>query len=357
MKGESDTVSNPGTCRAALRSTDTVPALHTNVLLDLVAPFFVDGLDRPPVVDDDEVALDLMAATGNLLVRSGFPGRALTVFGHHEAAARKLGLLGAPALVASLPLHLGALVRVGRLHDADLLAREVLDLAQRVAGPTSIGRCLVAFAETLLIRGSSDGAAVLVEAGSLLDNDPLRWVAEAHHLLWSDDPSAAAAAGRHALDRMNTVSDSDHTEALWQFAAFPPMALTVTAHGLVGASLSRLGDADAAQHEFTTALRLAEGFGLNDAALPSLLGIAALHAKVGSSVASSTMLQAAFRLIQQGPYRLADADAHRILASVEVQGAPPTSLDTAERALTRAKTLEWCDGPPFSYTRPLHIYT
>jgi tetratricopeptide (TPR) repeat protein len=372
-KSNSASGQHDAACTAMLESTNALAALSTSSLLDLLAPFFPDGLHDAPAVKTDDVALQLLTGMGNLLVRGGFPGRALTVFAQQESLARRLGLLGAPALVAGLPGQLAALTKVGRLHDADLLAREGLDLAQRIAAPQAIGLCLVAFAETLLVRGSPDAAAAHQEASALLgDDNPIQWMSEALHLLHANNALDAARACRRTLAALDVPDEPDipdvpdpldnprlpgnHNQQhdLWQFALHTPPVLAATARSLLGMSLARLGDNDAATDSFTSALRSADELGLTDAALPALLGLARLHTTLGVMDSARTMLQAAFGVIQQGPHRLADVDAHLILADLETKASSPS---TAERARDRSATLAWCDGPPFSYANPLHRYT
>jgi tetratricopeptide (TPR) repeat protein len=312
--------------------------------LDVLAEFFPDGIEQGPALVDEAMQLDALYWMADALSRHGFPGRSLPVFGQHVELCRKMGSQHAPRLAAALSQQAVALRHCGRLHDADLLAREGLDLQRRVGESFSLGLNLFAFAQGLVERGEQDESRRAFDEAVVLLNQAASTDVEralAATLIGSrasgDFLRAEQLVEQLAQSEIDMTADGD---------AVGLRQVRVMALRLKGEQHLALAEFEPAQEVLRFALRLADEIAATDEVLRMLSALTAVCLATDNRVEARRWITAAFPLLYQGPYRLLDADAHHRLAALERRGG---QLGVAELATERASLLAICDGAPFSY--------
>jgi hypothetical protein len=323
--------------------------------LDVLAQFFPNGLDGGPAMSDISMQIDVLYWMADALVWQGFPGRALTAFAQHDALCRTLGAPQARRLAAALAHHSEALRQCGRLHDADLVAREGLDLQRRVGDPFTLAVQLFRFGLGLSYRGEvRESAAALDESTEMLDDHQYHHkgtekaievsllLAERARLQHDID-----ATRTHVLDALRTADHSPaHRDAVVN--AVHNARLRARATRLLAETSLLSGQRDEAVGLFASTLRQADSVRLVDEVAHSLCGLARCALMVDDLVGARRWIDAMFPLVQNGPYPIHDANAHLLVAMLEQQLGHPS---VAQHATDRAQQLRWCDGPPFSYTQ------
>jgi hypothetical protein len=332
--------------------------------LDSIAAFFPDGLEAGPVLDDPGMRLDALYWMAQALNLHGFPGRALTAYSQHDELCRSMGPSQSKRLASAIAHHAKSLRQCGRFHDADILAREGLDLQQRVGDQFAIAINLYWFGMGLAHRGeTSESVATLDEALAMLGEgtraddtseptdtcsatDQERAVVSAfsaQRALWDGDLDTAerqADLGRVIGERLAASPVGGD-----EFGARKILSATTR---MTGEVLLLRGKPVEANLEFVRSLQLAGDVTFIEEVIPSLRGLAATALAVNDIIAARRWLDASFPLTHQGPYPLYDADAHLLLAELEVRSGNPM---VARAAATRAANLAWCDGRPFTYER------
>lgn len=330
--------------------------------LDALAAFFPDGLEAGPALNEPGMRLDALYWMAQALNLHGFPGRALTAYTQHDELCRSMGPSQSKRLASAIAHHAKSLRQCGRFHDADILAREGLDLQQRVGDRFTIAINLYWFGMGLAHRGAmSESKAALDEALTILRND-VHTGAHAHtsvdanlqeqaviatfdaqRALWDGDLDAAERSVNRGLDLGNLL------------AANPVGGDEIGARKILSANTRMLGDVlvlrslpGEATVQFQRSLQLAGEVVFVEEVIPSLRGLAASALAVDDYSATRRWLDASFPLTHQGPYPLYDADAHVQLAELELRIGNPI---VARAAATRAANLSWCDGRPFTYER------
>lgn len=318
--------------------------------LDALAHFFPDGLDAGPNLSDRGMRLDALYLMAKTLHRQGFPGRALPVHAQHDELCRDLGPTQSRRLASALALHAESLRCCGRYHDADILAREGLDLQGRVGRPFHIAHDMFLFGRGLALRGAqTESRAALDEAITLFetaaeydDEHATAQLCVSERAVLNDDPAKA------------TSSLDVAAQLLRRSGAQSPRSDFVKTQMVMGRAtqlrgeIARLqGEALSANSHFRTALKLTDDVNFVEGTITALLGLISLASdRSGPAGERRRWLDAVFQLTHQGPYRAFDSDAHLEVARLEVDLGNP---EIARRAAQRAATLAWCDGPPFSY--------
>ncbi len=316
--------------------------------LDALAVFFPDGLAAGAALEDRGMRLDALSLMAKALQHHGFPGRALIVHSQHDELCREFGAAQATRLASALAVHAESLRLCGRFHDADIVAREGLDLQGRVGKRFSIGVDMFAFGRGLRMRGEhTESSAALDEALNLLASGDrsheqtfARWCG-AQRAVWDQDWDTV----ERTLDTINstdtsampTLEDADEVRAQTILSRLTQLA---------GETAMAVGHADRAGALFQQALSEADGVHFVEGTIHAMLGLHSVAALQGDLDNRRRWLDAIFQLVHQGPYRVLDSDAHLALAALESEQGNPAIATSAAR---RAATLSWCDGPPFSY--------
>ncbi len=312
--------------------------------LDALAAFFPHGIEAGPALVDNGMRLDALFWMAEVLVWQGFPGRALSAFAQHDALCRSMGAAQSQRLASALAQHGDALRQCGRLHDADLVTRNGLDLQRRVGHPFTLAIHLFQFGLGLAMRGeTTESTAALDEATTMLRREATSGgdVADSSLLLaqramWELDFDGA----RHAA-----VASAAGAQSTDEVGRGRVLATTTRISGEIALARGEFVDA----HELlSTSLRLADDVSLVDEVVRSLIGLATATLALDHFDETRRWIDAIFPIVHQGPYHLHDVDAHLLLADLE--GRLGNSA-VAQQAAARAKSLSVCDGPPFSYVR------
>ncbi len=324
--------------------------------LDVLSPFFPEGLEAGPALRDPAMRLDALYWMAQALNLHGFPGRALTAYSQHDELCRSMGTGQAKRLASALAHHAKSLRQCGRFHDADILAREGLDLQQRVGSQLNIAVNLYWFGMGLAHRGEhTESQGALNEALNLLDSlDHTPGTEEAQQraviatfsaqrAMWEGDLESALVSAQTASELASVLEESIHHPD--KTGARKVASASARIIGEISVTRGAFADANT---QLTKALRLADEMTFVEEVIPALRGLAAASLGVGNTDGARRWIDASFPLAHEGPYFLYDADAHVQLAKLEAAlGNPKVAKGAAERA----RTLAWCDGPPFSYAR------
>jgi tetratricopeptide (TPR) repeat protein len=314
--------------------------------LDALAVFFPLGLEAGPQLQAYELRLDALYWMATALNLHGYPGRSLTAFGQHETLCREIGPSQARRLATAMAAHAKSLRQCGRFHDADLLAREGLDLQQRVGDSLSIGVNLNWLGMGLAHRGDLTAGDALDEAMRMLhDTDQSMVVAtfSAQRSLWENHFEQALAFGTQALNESTRRElDSDTVDV---FGARKVRAASLR---IVGEANVRLGNLDEGSSQLRSALQLAGDVHFVEEVLPALRALTMCSLAQDNLDEARRWIDATFQPAHQGPYPLYDCDAHVQLAELELRlGNPHVARSVAQRALSLAQ----CDGGVFRYER------
>jgi tetratricopeptide (TPR) repeat protein len=113
--------------------------------------------------------------------------------------------------------------------------------------------------------------------------------------------------------------------------------------GRVALGLSEFAHADEHLHG---ALTRARAVNVVEHELPALIAIAELELQRGRPEEAKARLDDVWESAERGPYRLRQADAYNVLATVAgTEGDAPAAIAAATKAYAAA----WCDGPPYAY--------
>jgi tetratricopeptide (TPR) repeat protein len=314
--------------------------------LDALAAFFPLGLKAGPQLAAPELRLDALYWMANALNLHGYPGRSLTAFGQHEELCREIGPSQARRLATAMASHAKSLRQCGRFHDADLLAREGLDLQRRVGDSVAIGVNLYWLGMGLSHRGDPTASDALNEAMKMLqDTDQSMVVAtfSAQRALWENRFDEALLFGTEAL--VESTRREEDPDTIDLFGARKVRAASLR---IVGESNVRLGNLDGGNTQLRSALQLAGDVRFVEEVLPALCALTMCALAQENLGEARRWIDATFQPAHQGPYPLYDCDAHIQLAELELRlGNPAVARSVAQRALLLAE----CDGGVFRYER------
>jgi hypothetical protein len=117
--------------------------------------------------------------------------------------------------------------------------------------------------------------------------------------------------------------------------------------GEAALGLNNLSLAEECLHD---ALRRARNLDHVSEELEALVALGSLRHRQARSEEARKYLGDVWETTEKGPYRLIGADAHNVLAQIEIDLSRP---ENAIEAAIAAYKLAWCDGPPFAYHRGL----
>jgi hypothetical protein len=322
--------------------------------LDALAQFFPDGLEAGPTLDDVGMRLDCLFWMAEALAWHGFPGRALAAFTQHDALCRAMGSPQSRRLASALAHHSDALRQCGRLHDADIVARDGLDLERRVGDRYTVALHLFWFGLGLSSRGEArESSAALDEATTMLkverECEPMHpenraevSVLFAQRARHQHDIGAMRSHALEALSVIEIASENGQNGS----APITTIRLITRATRLLAEASLLTNRGDEAVAQFDTTLRLADSVRLVDEVAYSLAGLARAGLLADDLAGTRRWINAIFPLAHEGPYPIHDAEAHFLLAELEQRTG---NHAVAQQARERAQRLLVCDAPPFSY--------
>lgn len=303
---------------------------------ELLERLFPDGIDNPPrlqVVRDQGSTLN---ALGLAYEFRGEPGRAVPLFRRKvEINEQDNDLLNSAVGLRNLSL---ALKFSAALHEAQSAARQALRLSQNEKNEFGEGN-------SLYLIGFILGACGLrLESEIALKRSLILFIAQKHQQF-------EGLVNSYLAERLLWFGDSKRALPLaqraWKLAEVARFERDfIRAARLHGAAALGLNDLETAAERLQHALTRARTVNRVEEELPTLVALAELHRRKQEFTAARELLEQIWDFAQHGPYPLFHADALNVLAQIERDEG---NTKAAIAAATKAFTLAWCDGPPYSY--------
>jgi tetratricopeptide (TPR) repeat protein len=310
--------------------------------IELLRGLFPDGEDCPPRLHDERAQAWTLNALAGSYAFSGQSRRAVPLLEAANAIDERRGDK------SNLAIGLGNLaleqVRLGELAVAEVSLRRRIELCREVAEEFEESGGRLELGRLLAYQGASDEAAQELDAAEALFDKlahtqgvGITW---AYRALLMGDAKAALAAARRARKLADVRAyERDILQAEW----------------LVGAALVALAAQDGegqdealakAEGHLTEAISHCRRINLVELEPDILLAWARWHRARGNAPQAQEHAEEALAIADRCEYRLAQADAHNLLARLALDaGDQPAARQHAEIARERA----WCDGPPHCY--------
>jgi tetratricopeptide (TPR) repeat protein len=319
-------------------------------MIQLKRALFPDGEDLPPRLKKKSDQGWTLNALANSYSFSGQPRNAVRAF---EGAVGLAGKLGNKKNVA---IGLGNLaldqVRLGELAAAEAslrrsveLSREVGDEFGEAVGHLEVGRLLAYRGASHEAAQELDAALASFEKLTQPQSQCIVWAYRALRALLMGDAEAARAAARQARELADEVARTVH----------PFERDIIRAEWLLGAALVALASGNKerqdealaeAERHLTEALNRCRRINMVDYEPDILLAWARWHRARGNAPQAQEHAEEALAIADRCEYRLAQADAHNLLARLALEaGDQPAARQHAQIAKERAE----CDGPPHCY--------
>jgi tetratricopeptide (TPR) repeat protein len=320
--------------------------------IELLRALFPDGEGCPPRLQNVSAQGWTLNALAGSYALSGQPRNAVRILQAGLVVAEKLGEEGnvARGLVnlAGQRIVLGELAAAeANLRQAIDLCREAGDESYEAVGHQELGRLLAfraVFTESEEQLATAQGVFDRMEARGTNFVSVVR-AYRAERALLMGDAGAALAAARRARELADEVArtqfpfERDIIRAEWLLGA----ALVALACDKRGREAKNLADAET---HLTEALTRCRRINLVDHEPDILLAWARWHRAKGNAQQARAHAQEALAIAVRCEYRLAQADAHNLLARLALDaGDQPATRQHAEIARERAL----CDGSPHCY--------
>jgi tetratricopeptide (TPR) repeat protein len=295
---------------------------------------FPDGVSgRPRLVDEMNqwYAIHIMALSFKY---TGEPGRAASLFERScKIAERSDETEYWPALFAEL----GDSLRVtGAIYKAYIQLRKSLILARGIKKDFDQGACTDYIGQLLCVTDNhATGLIALKRAQKFMNQQK-----QAKGVLAGNIAEQLLRNG----DYLKAASLIDEALELAAELTFERDVIrSLLLRGLVALALCKLEEAENRLHETLVRARSVNQVELE---LPALIALAELELKRGHLTEAKVRLDDVWEITERGPYRLREADAHNVLAAIELA---QSNIPAAIEAATNAYKAAWCDGPPYAY--------
>ena len=318
--------------------------------IELLRELFPAGEDKPPRLKSESAQAWTLGVLANSYSFSGQPRDAARALDADLALVENLGDKKNVAIVlgnlAFQQIALGevAAAEAGLRRSIDLL-REVGDEFGEAVGHQELGRLLAyqgAFDESARVL---DTALASFEKLTQPQSQCIIWAFRALRALLMGEAKAALEAARQARELADEVArthfpfERDRIQAEWLLGA----AQVALACEEGQAEDKALAEAEA---HLTEALTRCRRINMVDLELDILLAWARWHRAKGNAPQAQEHAEEALAIADRCEYRLAQADAHNLLARLALDaGDQPSARQHAQIARERA----WCDGPPHCY--------
>jgi hypothetical protein len=298
----------------------------------LVERLFPNGIEGNPALTDNRHKFLVINTLANSYLISGQPGRAADLYRRMQEFAKD----NEDVRATNLTLLSYALFEIGAIHQAECNARRALILIRKLSGKEDNERfSLQALGRSLGLRGEFTAASIILRRGwqiaQKFSRDGGYFAALLSELfLWRKDLNGAdvwAKRTREIAETSRVVRDG------------------IFARLLEGQIALDAGEFVRADERLRDALTRARAANLVELELPILIAIARLELKLGHPT-NARILDDTWEAAESGPYPQRQADAHNVIAAIELaEGNKPAAIDAATKAYKAA----WCDGPPYAY--------
>lgn len=275
--------------------------------------------------------------------RSGRPRAAMPLLETHYALREKLrdkaSLAAGLKNLASIRLELGNLADAADdLQRSIQWARESRENALKASAHQEMARLLSFEGEFDKADEHLDSATEILNKLGHVASVGRTWAYRAQRALLMDSPEKALDAAQFALQH------AEEAASLPRF--FHPVRDFVWANWLLGAAHLALGHGTKAEGHLSEALTGCRRINLVELEPDILLAWARWHRERGDQVQARESVEEALSIADRGPYRLKQAEAHRLWAEwLLEEGDKSEAIQHAETAME----LAWCDGPPHCY--------
>jgi hypothetical protein len=301
--------------------------------IELLRGLFPDGEDRPPRVKSEDAQAWAQDYLGISYGRSGQSRRALPLLLNAIATSEKHGHKDALATTLGNIAH--EQIRLGHFRDAYRSLSRQIELCREInenypyieaSGDRERGR-LEAY-QGQLDESFSDLDAVLARSWS--QGQGLAWAYQALRALLGNNPQEALKCARRSRELADVEGyERDIIRAEW----------------LLGWALIQAAPPEAETH-LREALTRCRRLNMSDFEPDILLAWARWHRAASHGQDARKHAEEALTIADRCEYRLAQADAHNLLARLAFDAG---DCAEARRHAEIAKERAWCDGPPHCY--------
>lgn len=319
----------------------TLYSLAANRLrIEMLEPFFPDGLTNDPLFDDPQKNAFVLNALGQSYFFAGFPNTAAPLFQRHVELQLESGNAKSKA-IAWRNLS-DALVAIGRLYEAELAARRAVLLSIENNDLPDEAESLCTFAQALLARNAWEESIKPLERALSIDmqfnNTQGRGVS-----------ATLLAFARMGLNEQPSLADRLEAETCAQTNPF--RRDHVRALRLRGIASTLEEKYEAAEEALRQCLRQARLLHLPEEELPALIALVRLRLKEENLADAARFLSQVWEPARQGGYKLFESEAEYLAAEIDFRSGDHKAA--VQHALT-ARQLATCDGAPYAL---VHIVT
>ncbi|HWT03319.1 MAG TPA: hypothetical protein VN256_23910 [Pyrinomonadaceae bacterium] len=297
---------------------------------------FPDGLDQSPRLSNQGDQAFTLGTLALGYLYSGRPGRAIPLFIRANTIDSKREHHA--SLGVGLQNLSNALLVSGALRESEFASRRALFITREQGDHSREPISLFFIGLALAARGIADESEIALQRSLRM------FVAQSHHqfggvvnsfltqrALWVGDLASALPFANRAWELAHVLSyEGDFIRA-------------ARLQGEVGLGLNDFTTADERLHHALMRARIVERV---EEELHSLVALAELRRRQGSSKAAREFLDDVWESAERGPYKLIHADSYNVLAQIERDEGNEVK---ATEAAVKAYRLAWCDGPPFAY--------
>ncbi|MBI3248828.1 MAG: caspase family protein [Deltaproteobacteria bacterium] len=337
---------------------------------DLLQALFPDGLDQRPRLTTRKAQAWVMNALANSYAHSGRAREAVQLYTRHNALQEKMR--NHAALVVGLRNRAEQELTLGNIAAAEEQLRQSLALAQEIKDVTAEAAGQQALSLLFSYKGEFKQAEEALVVSSLRhqrdSNAQASFVDILYRtrrgLLLGDAEEALQSARvaqerREATTEASVVSEYEAMEAQWVLgAALVAQALNNENQSSQEQDPTKI--LTEAESHLNRALELCQQFNFVEWEAQILVEQARLRWGQDNAREASRLGQEALFIANRYEYRLQQAEAHNLLARLQMEslyeqksdiGGKPdqTTLALAREHAARGKERAWCDGPPHCY--------